>query len=117
MAWVLYHAGRYDEARKAYQDLIEQFDAEAEADDDRDALHKSRVALSNLDVEAGKLRRGEEWLQQVLDEFPDDVEALDDLGYLGPIPTSTSPGRWRWSRRRSTPSPTTAPTATAWGGR
>jgi tetratricopeptide (TPR) repeat protein len=82
VAWVQYHAGRYGEARKTYQELIDQFDAEAEADDDREVLRESRLALSNLDVEAGKLREGEEWLQQVLDEFPDDVEAMNDLGYL-----------------------------------
>jgi tetratricopeptide (TPR) repeat protein len=82
VAWIEYHAGHYADARKTYQELIDQFDAESEAEDDRDVLRESRLALSNLDVEAGKLREGEEWLQQVLDEFPDDVAAMNDLGYL-----------------------------------
>jgi tetratricopeptide (TPR) repeat protein len=82
VAWIQYHAGRYDEARKTYQELIDRFDTESEEDDDREVLRESRLALSNLEVEAGKLRQGEEWLQQVLDEFPDDASALNDLGYL-----------------------------------
>ena len=82
VAWVQYHAARYGEARKTYQELIDRFDTEAESDDDREVLRESRLALSNLDVEAGKLRQGEEWLQQVLDEFPDDASAMNDLGYL-----------------------------------
>ncbi len=90
VAWILYHAKRYGEARKAYQELIDQFDGEADADDDRDVLRESRLALSNLDVETGKLREAEEWLQQVLDEFPDDVSAAErpglSLGRLGQAP-------------------------------
>jgi tetratricopeptide (TPR) repeat protein len=82
VAWIQYHARRYDEARKTYQELIDRFDAESDEDDDRETLREARLALSNLDVEAGKLREGEEWLQQVLDEFPDDVAAMNDLGYL-----------------------------------
>jgi Tfp pilus assembly protein PilF len=82
VAWIQYHAGHYGEARKTYQELIDRFDTEADEDDDREVLRESRLALSNLDVEAGKLREGEEWLQQVLDEFPDDVAAANDLGYL-----------------------------------
>lgn len=82
VAWIQYHAGHFADARKTYQELIDQFDAETEAEDDRDVLRESRLALSNLDVEAGKLREGEEWLQQVLDEFPDDASAANDLGYL-----------------------------------
>src|SRR5262249_892052 len=38
--------------------------------------------LSNLCVLEGKLAESEEWLEQVLDEFPEDVGALNDLGYL-----------------------------------
>jgi tetratricopeptide (TPR) repeat protein len=33
-------------------------------------------------VAQGRLAEAEEWLQQVLDEYPDDIEADNDLGFL-----------------------------------
>ena len=45
-------------------------------------MRDARLALSNIDVVAGKIDDAEEWLEQVLDEFPEDVGALNDLGYL-----------------------------------
>jgi tetratricopeptide (TPR) repeat protein len=82
VAWVLYGAKRYAEARKAYEALIGQFDADHDSPETRDVLREARLALSNLAVIQGDLPRGEEWLEQVLDEFPDDDGALNDLGYL-----------------------------------
>ena len=38
--------------------------------------------MSALCVVQGRLDEAEEWLQQVLDEYPDDVEADNDLGFL-----------------------------------
>ena len=38
--------------------------------------------MSALCVVQGRLDEAEEWLQQVLDEYPDDVGANNDLGYL-----------------------------------
>jgi Flp pilus assembly protein TadD len=38
--------------------------------------------MSNICVLKGNVAEGEEWLEQVLDEFPDDAGALNDLGYL-----------------------------------
>ncbi len=82
VAWVLYGAKRYDEARKAYEELVREFDAEYDSAETRDVLRETRLALSNLAVIRGDLPRAEEWLEQVLDEFPDDEGALNDLGYL-----------------------------------
>ena len=82
MAWVLYGAKRYDEARKAYEELVREFDADYDSAETRDVLREARLALSNLAVIRGDLPRAEEWLEQVLDEFPDDEGALNDLGYL-----------------------------------
>ena len=40
------------------------------------------MALSNLCALKGEIAQAEEWLEQVLDEFPDDKGAMNDLGYL-----------------------------------
>ena len=81
-AWVLYVAKRYGEAIKAYRKLIDEFDADYTSTETRDVLREARMALSNLAVIRGDMPQAEEWLEQVLDEFPDDEGALNDLGYL-----------------------------------
>lgn len=82
VAWVLYHAQRYEEALQAYTELINDFDAERSSPEIRDALRDARLVLSNICVIQGDLAQAEEWLEQVLDEFPEDISALNDLGYL-----------------------------------
>ena len=72
-AWVLYVAKRYDEAAKAYRKLIDEFDADHASDETREVLRDARLALSNLAVINGDMPQAEEWLEQVLDEFPDDA--------------------------------------------
>ena len=81
-AWVLYRAKRNDEAIKAYTELIDKFDSDYKSPAIREALRETRFALSNLCVFKEDLAPAEEWLEQVLDEFPDDVGAFNDLGYL-----------------------------------
>jgi tetratricopeptide (TPR) repeat protein len=80
-AWILYHAKRNSEAMRAYNELIADFDGD-QAAESREVLREGRLALSNLCVLAKQLPAAEEWLEQVLDEFPDDVSASNDLGYL-----------------------------------
>ncbi|MCE5267650.1 MAG: tetratricopeptide repeat protein [Planctomycetaceae bacterium] len=81
-AWVLYLGKRYDEAEKAYRQLLERFNADFGSSEARDVLREARLSLSNLAVIKGDLPQAEEWLEQVLDEFPDDTGAMNDLGYL-----------------------------------
>ena len=81
-AWLLYHAHRYDEAIKAYSELIRKFDADYQSGENREVLRDARLALSNLCVTQNRLPEAEEWLEQVLDEYPDDPGASNDLGYL-----------------------------------
>jgi tetratricopeptide (TPR) repeat protein len=40
------------------------------------------MVLSNLCVLQSRIPEAEEWLEQILDEFPEDVGAHNDLGYL-----------------------------------
>jgi len=80
--WVQYHAKRYAEAEQAYQALLERFDGQHQSPDVRDTMRDARLVLSNLCVQRNNMEAAEEWLEQVLDEFPDDIGALNDLGYL-----------------------------------
>ncbi len=82
LGWVYYHAERYDEAVDAYRRLIERFDADHASADTRDVLRQARLILSSLHVLQGDYAAAEPWLEEVLDEFPDDPGALNDLGYL-----------------------------------
>lgn len=81
-AWVLVVAKRHDEAIRAYESLIEAFGADYGSSETRDVLREARLALSDLAVAKGNLAQAEEWLEQVLDEFPGDRTAMNDLGYL-----------------------------------
>ncbi len=80
--WVLYHAKRYDEAVLAYEELIERFEEDRATEGVGAVLREARITLSNICVTQHKLPAAEEWLEQVLDEHPNDIGALNDLGYL-----------------------------------
>ena len=81
-AWVLYFGKRNDEAMKAYRELIDKFDADHDSAETREVMHEARSALSNLCALKGENAQAEEWLEEVLDEFPNDESAMNDLGYL-----------------------------------
>lgn len=81
-AWILYHAERNDAARQAYLDLLARFDGRHDSAATREAVREARLALSNVELARGDYPAAVEWLQQVLDEFPEDIGAGNDLGYL-----------------------------------
>lgn len=81
-AWILSHARRYRDAARAYEELVRKYDGQHDSPLLRQILRDARLALSNLAVLEGDLPAAEQWLEQVLDEFPDDASALNDLGYL-----------------------------------
>ena len=82
VGWILYHGERYDAAREAYRQLLDRFDADHASPETRDILREARLVLSSICVLQEDSPQAQEWLEQVLDEFPDDVGALNDLGYL-----------------------------------
>jgi Tfp pilus assembly protein PilF len=82
VGWILYEARRYDEAIEAFRALIEEFDSYRGSSEIRDVLREARLAISSLYVIKEDNIEAEEWLQQVLDEYPNDVGASNDLGYL-----------------------------------
>jgi Tfp pilus assembly protein PilF len=84
-AWVQYHAKQYAAAKTAYEGLIKKFEDDAklrEAPSVRAQLRQARLILSNIAVMQHDLPTAEEWLEQVLDENPQDTSAQNDLGYL-----------------------------------
>jgi tetratricopeptide (TPR) repeat protein len=82
IGWVYFHAKRYDEAAAEYLKTLKDFDNDYENEENRDSLKEVRMQLSNICVLQKKIPEAVEWLQQVLDEFPDDIGAMNDLGYL-----------------------------------
>lgn len=79
---VLMRLGRYDEAATAYVKLLERFGNDYSSAETREAVREARMALSHLAVLQNRLPEAEEYLEQVLDEFPEDPGAYNDLGYL-----------------------------------
>lgn len=77
--WILSYADRKDEAARNYRRLLAQFDNQRDDAPTRQVLRQARLMLSAL-AETDEER--EEWLEQILDEFPEDVGAMNDLAYL-----------------------------------
>ena len=48
--WVLYHAKRYAQAKKAYQQLLQKYDADHSSEEIRDVVRESRMILSNIAI-------------------------------------------------------------------
>ena len=80
--WILYHAGQYEEARQGYLKLLKKYGDNYESEAVRRVVRTARMILSNIAVIQENLPEAERWLEEVLDEFPDDPGALNDLGYL-----------------------------------
>jgi tetratricopeptide (TPR) repeat protein len=81
-AWVEYYGKRYSAAIEQYEELLDELGDQYESAELRDVVRDMRLALSNLYLLQEDRPRAEECLEQVLDEFPDDIGALNDLGYL-----------------------------------
>ena len=82
LGWVLYHAKRYPEAEKAYRDFVAKYDSQYESEELRTLLRDARLVLSNICAIRNDSAQAEELLEQVLDEYPENIGALNDLGYL-----------------------------------
>jgi tetratricopeptide (TPR) repeat protein len=80
--WVLSFGKRYEEAYKFYRELLQKHENDFSSDEFREGLKEIRLALSNVCAMMNRIPEAEELLQRVLDEFPEDTVALNDLGYL-----------------------------------
>ncbi len=74
-AWVHYHAHQWDLAVPLFEKVIEKHK-------ETELVRKCKFSLSNIHVQRGDIRKGEEILEQVLVEAPDDPSVNNDLGYL-----------------------------------
>ncbi len=82
LPWILMRAKRYGEARQALEKLFARFGGDRDSVETLSVLREARLSMSALCVFQDRLDEAEEWLQQVLDEYPDDVGANNDLGFL-----------------------------------
>jgi len=82
IAWVSYHAKRNAEAERAYRQLLKDYDEQHDSASTREAVREARLVLSHLAVLQQDFPAAEEWLEQVLDEHPEDISAMNDLAYL-----------------------------------
>ena len=76
--WIYQHAQQYDEAIARFEKLISTFTQP----NFRSVHRRAQFMLSSIYVQRGEVRKGEEILEQVLRESPNDPSVNNDLGYL-----------------------------------
>ena len=82
LAWIYLYAKRHAEATSAYRELLERWEGDHSSSELRQVIREAKLALSHLALQEEKFDEAVEWLEQVLDEFPEDPSALNDLGYI-----------------------------------
>ncbi|MBX9789814.1 MAG: tetratricopeptide repeat protein [Pirellulales bacterium] len=80
--WVLYRGKRLEDAEREYESLIARFNDRHDDEAVREMLRDARLSLSNIAVLRGDTAASERWLEEILDEYPEDISAMNDLGYL-----------------------------------
>jgi Tfp pilus assembly protein PilF len=76
--WVYYHAHRFDEAISRMEKVIADFpDPQV-----RKIVRRAQYSLSNIHVLKGDIRKGEEILEEIYKDDPEDPSVNNDLGYL-----------------------------------
>ncbi len=74
--WIHYHAKKFDEAISIYEKVMAAFPNQKEI------FRRCQYSVSNIHVQRGEIRKGEEILEKILAEDPDDPAVNNDLGYL-----------------------------------
>jgi len=82
MPWILFQAQQYERAERHYVELLEKYEPNYDVPRIRNTVRETKMILSNIAVERNQLPHAVEWLEQVLDEYPEDIGAKNDLGYL-----------------------------------
>ena len=77
-AWIYYHSRQWEEAIARFEKLISTY-PEPQF---RSVYRRAQFSLSNVFVQKGEVRRGEQILEDVLKETPNDPSVNNDLGYL-----------------------------------
>lgn len=82
IAWLLYHKGELEESAKEYQRLLDRFDKDPSDSQTRTVMREARGVLSSLALKEGRFDDSIAWLEEILNEYPEDVGIMNDLGYL-----------------------------------
>jgi len=75
-AWIFYHNREWEESLRLFEEVMKKYKS------DRDLVQDCRFRVSNIYVELGNMEKGEQILEDVLKEDPDNTQANNDLGYL-----------------------------------
>jgi tetratricopeptide (TPR) repeat protein len=75
-AWIYYHARQFDKAIEGFEKVIRDYPQA------REIVRRCQFSLSNIHVLRGEIRKGEEILEKILEEDPEDPAVNNDLGYL-----------------------------------
>jgi len=75
-AWVYYHSRQWDQAIRLFQAVMQKFPQ------DKNTVRRCQFSLSNIYVQRGDIRKGEQILEEVFEQEPDDPSVNNDLGYL-----------------------------------
>lgn len=81
LGWILYHSRQLDKALEQFAEVEKTF-AESDSAAVKAVLRQVQFSISNIHVLKGDLRKGQEVLEKVYEEEPDDVSVNNDLGYL-----------------------------------
>lgn len=76
--WVYAHSRQWEKAIAIFEQVIDTYTSDA----DKSIVRQTQYNLSNVHVQAGDLKKGEEVLEEVLAEEPDNISVNNDLGYL-----------------------------------
>lgn len=82
LAWVLQRQEKFDQAREIYEATLAEYGNRRDSLDEREGLRQTRMGYAAVAAEQGQMEEAEQLLLTVLDEFPDDAVALNDLGFL-----------------------------------
>lgn len=75
-AWIYSHARQWDQAYAKFEKLRDMFP------ENKRLQRFCQFSLSNILVQKGEFRKGEEILEKILEVDPDDTQVNNDLGYL-----------------------------------
>jgi tetratricopeptide (TPR) repeat protein len=76
--WIFYHSKQFDEAIARFEKVIATYSQPQF----RLTVNRARSILSTIYVQKGEQRKGEEILEEMLKESPNDPTLNNDLGYL-----------------------------------
>lgn len=80
--WIHYQAGNNDLAQAGYAAWLNKYSDDYSAPGLREIVREARYVMSDICMQKKQFDEAIESLELVLDEYPDDVGASNDLGYL-----------------------------------